>query len=389
MFSYLYRPVIIFLCENTMEDKIITIASYPYSRAQLLKGRLEAEGIECFLSNINLVQPGVATGVKIKINEKDTERVYKIIEEIKNEYGKDKQETVDRLKSVRRILVPIDFSDHSLVACNFALGLAHKLKAEIMLTYSYFNPVISTEPYLEAHSYQLNLDTIIGNLENEAFSQMKELKTKLEDFVKKEKFTGVKISYHLDRGAPEELILQYSKEYDPGVIVMGTRGKTKSTVDFIGSVTKKIIEKSKVPVFAIPQKSVYMGINYMNSILYATDFDESDFKALRKLMTLIRPFNMKIYCIHIASDASNTFDKVKMDSLKEHFFKEYGEYNLFCDLIEHDDIVQGFEDYIDEKDIDMIALTTHKRGVFERLFNPSLAKKMLFHTNIPLLVFHS
>ena len=170
---------------------------------------------------------------------------------------------------------------------------------------------------------------------------------------------------------------------------MGTRGKAEGAVDFIGSVTKKIIEKAKMPVIAIPQKSVYMGINYMNSILYATDFDDSDFKALRKLMTLIRPFNMKIYCIHIASDISSTFDKIKMESLKDHFKKEYGDYNLHCDLIEHDDVLQGLEDYIDEKDIDMIALTTHKRSVFERLFNPSLAKKMLFHTNIPLLVFHS
>ena len=132
-----------------------------------------------------------------------------------------------------------------------------------------------------------------------------------------------------------------------------------------------------------------MGINYVNSILYATDFDDSDFKALRKLMTLIRPFNMKIYCIHIASDTSNTFDRIKMESLKDHLMKEYGDYNVLCDLIEHDDVLEGLEDYIDEKDIDMIALTTHKRGVFEKLFNPSLAKKMLFHTNIPLLVFHS
>ena len=107
------------------------------------------------------------------------------------------------------------------------LGLAHKLKAEIMLIYSYFNPIVSTEPYLEAYSYQLNLDAVIGNLENEAFRQMEELKAKLENFIHKEKLTNVKISYHLDRGVPDELILQYADEYDPGVIVMGTRGKTE------------------------------------------------------------------------------------------------------------------------------------------------------------------
>ncbi|MCD4728966.1 MAG: universal stress protein [Bacteroidales bacterium] len=372
-----------------MEEKIITIASYPYSRAQLLRGRLEAEGIECFLSNINLVQPDISTGVKVKIKEADAGRAYKILDEIKDEYGKAKQQTIDRLKNVRRILVPVDFSEPSLNACNFALGLAHKLKAEIKLFYAYFNPVVSSEPYLEGYSYQVNLNTVIGNLEKEAQLQMKSLKKQLKAYLDKEKFANVKISYVLEKGVPEDQILQFSTTYDPGVIVMGTRGRAKGAVNLMGSVTKKIIQKATVPVFAIPQQSVYLGLNYMNKVLYATDFDDSDFKTLRKLMTLIRPFNMKIYCIHIASDASNSFDKAKMESLKEHLHKEYVEYNLFCDLIEHDDAVQGLEDYIDEMDIDMIALTTHKRGIIEKLFNPSLAKRMLFHTNIPLLVFHS
>jgi len=372
-----------------MEDKIITIATYPYSRAQLLKGRLEAEGIECFLSNINLVQPDISSGVKIRIKNKDAGRAYNIIEEIKGEYGKAKQKTVEKLKEVRRILVPVDFSETSLNACNYALGLAHKLKAEVKLLYAYYNPVISSEPYLETNPYEYNLDSVVGNIEKEAKQHLKNLKLQLEGFLKKEKFANVKISYALDRGEPEEVILNYSKKYNPGVIVMGTRGKGEGESKIIGSVTKKIIGKATIPVFAIPHRSVYLGINFVNKVLYATDFDDSDFKALRKLINLIRPFGLKIYCTHIATDAKNTFDNAKMDTLEEHFRKEYGDVNMVCDLIENEDVLEGLEDFIDEKDIDIIAFTTHKRGIFERFFNPSLTKKMLFHTNIPLLVFHS
>ena len=187
-----------------MEEKIITIASYPYSRAQLLKGRLEAEGIECFLSNINLVQPDISTGVKVKINELDADRAYKIIDEIKNEYGKDKEHTIELLKNVRRILVPIDFSEPSLNACNFALGLAHKLKAEIKLFYTFFNPVVSSEPYLEGYAYQANLSTVVDNLEKEAIQQMKSLKKQLKTYLEKEKFANVKISFELEKGVPED-----------------------------------------------------------------------------------------------------------------------------------------------------------------------------------------
>ena len=372
-----------------MEEKIITIASYPYSRAQLLKGRLEAEGIECFLSNLNLVQPDISTGVKVKIHEVDADRVFRIIDEIKDGYGKAKEQTVELLKNVRRILVPIDFSEPSLNACNFALGMAHKLKAEIKLFYTFFNPVVSSEPYLEGYSYQVNLNTVIDNLEKEARLQMKSLKKQLKSYLENEEFANVKISFKLDKGVPEDQIMQYSASYNPGVIVMGTRGRAQGAINLIGSVTKKIIQNATVPVFIIPKQSIFLGINYINKVLYATDFDESDFKTLRKLMNLIRPFSMKIHCVHIATDEENSLDLAKMDSLKAHFQKEFDDYSLTCDIMKHKDVFQGLEDYIDEKDIDMIALTTRKRGLIERLFNPSLARRMLFHTNIPLLVFHS
>jgi hypothetical protein len=170
---------------------------------------------------------------------------------------------------------------------------------------------------------------------------------------------------------------------------MGTKGMGKGTVDYIGSVTKKIITKARVPLLVVPRQSVYRGINYIGKVMYATDFDDSDFKVLRTLITLLHPFDVRIYCIHIAKVGETTFNIAKMNSLKDHFKTEFNDLNLNCDLIQHTDVVQGLEDYIEEKEIDFLALTTRKRGVIERLFNPSLAKQMLFHTHIPLLVFHS
>lgn len=372
-----------------MEDKIITIATHPYSRAQLLRGRLEAEGIECFLSNINLVQPQISGGVKIKINEKDAEQALQIIDKIKEEYGEAKQKTVERLKNIRRILVPFDFSEPSINACDFAIGLAAKLKAEIKLLYSYFNPIVISEPYLEDSSYIFQMDKVVGNIAAEAKSQMTRMIAKIKQQAEKEGSGRIKISYHLDRGSPDDVILNFAESWDPGVIVMGTKGTGKASVNYLGGVTKKIIAKTQVPVLVVPQQYIYRGIHYISKVLYATNFDDSDFKALRTLMTLLRPFNVRIYCVHIATEEETTFDNVKMNNLKEHLKTEFNDYNLNCDLIQRDDVLQGLEDYIEDKEIDLLALTTRKRGVIERLFNPSLAKQMLFHTNIPLFVFHS
>jgi nucleotide-binding universal stress UspA family protein len=373
-----------------MEDRIVTITSCRYSRAQLIKGRLEAEGIECFLSNINILQAGVAAGVKVKINEKDADRAFRIINEMKSQFGESKMPVVDQMKSIRRILVPVDFSDHTSNICNYALGIAHKLKAEVRLIYSYFNPVISNDPYLESQSYNFQLESLMASIGNEAKEQMKELKSKIKDQIEKENLTQIKkVTYSLEMGTTETVILNQIDKFKPGLVVMGTKGKGMGISDYIGGVTKKIIDKSSVPVLAIPDKSVFWGIEHVNKVLYATNFEESDYKTLRQLMTMVRPFNMEIFCVHIYSGDSDPFDQLKMEQLRTHFTDEYSDYKITCDMLMNKDTVEGLDAYIKKKDIDLLALSTRKRGIIERLFNPSIAKKMLYHTTIPLLVFQS
>jgi nucleotide-binding universal stress UspA family protein len=372
-----------------MKDQIITVVTCPYSRAQLIKARLESEGIECFLSHINLIQPGIAAGVQVRINEKDADQAFSIIEGMKEISAKSKQETLKAMKSIRRILVPVDFSDTSINACSFALGLAQKLKAEVKLLYSYFNPIISSEPYFEGQSFNYMIDSAILGVETEARKKMTALKSKLKKQIEEENLNFVRITSSLDRGIPEHVIQKHITSYKPGIVIMGTRGMGKSEVNYLGSVTKKVIEKAKVPVLLIPEKSIFSGMQYINRVLYATNFEESDFRSLRRLMTLVRPFNMIIHVAHISVEGTDSLDHAKMANLKEHLEKEYEDFKFICDVIRHEDIILGLQDYIESKEIDLIALTTHKRGIIERFFNPSIAKKMIFHSYVPLLVFHS
>ena len=45
--------------------------------------------------------------------------------------------------------------------------------------------------------------------------------------------------------------------------------------------------------------------------------------------------------------------------------------------------------FIRDEKIDILTMTTRKRNIFARLFNPSIAHKMLFHADTPLLVIPS
>jgi nucleotide-binding universal stress UspA family protein len=372
-----------------MEDKVITIITCSYARALLIQGQLESEGIECYLKNINLVQPDIATGVNVRIHKSDADKAYSIIETMKDNFGEGKMEAVNKLKNIRRILVPVDFSEFSIVAIDYAIGLAQVLKAEVKLFYSYYNPIIGADPTIEGQSYTIELDSVINNLAVKARSQMKTLKSEIQKRIQQQNLSNVKLSYTLDTGSPADVILHQIKKYNPGLIIMGTKGAGQNSNNILGSVTQKVIEKSPIPVLTIPENSKFKGVDFENEVMYATNFDSSDFKSLRKLMTLVRPFDMKIHFVHFSMEEDLNLGKAKMDGLKKHFLEEYSDSNIKCNTIVSANVEEGIQKYIQDYKIDLIALTTHKRGVIEKMFNPSLTKKMLYHTNIPLLVFHS
>jgi len=371
-----------------MENKIVTLSEETYSRAQLIKGRLEANGITCFLSNVNAIRSDVPQGVKIMINESDWKKASDILEKIKQDFGEEKEETIKKLKSVRRILVPVDFSDHAKNACLYALGIAETLKAEIRLLHVYYSPTIDTAHYSEAYNMHINVEKYIHDIYKNARYDMNKLHNYLREYMQKNDFKNVTLDSRLLNGAPEAAIMDECKEYDPALVIMGYRGKGEDEKIALGSVTSHIINKSKRPVLAVPEKAIFKGISQMNHVAYATNFDNYDFNAIMELMSLVRPFNMKVHCIHVKTEDDEYWDEIKLKGLKE-YFAEQEIPNVDCKTIKNKDLISGLQEFVKDYSIHLLAITHHKRNFFSRLINPSMTQEILGNLNVPILIFHS
>ncbi|WP_439185156.1 universal stress protein [Carboxylicivirga taeanensis] len=366
-----------------MEEKIITLVVLSFERAHILKSMLEAEEIECFLENTNLIQGAVSTGVKVRISEASLEKALPILEGMMPE----EMEEVEVKDIPPRILLPVDFSDYSRKAAEFALDWAQELNAELTVFHTYFNPIISAMPFSDTFAYEVNTEEMVMELEEKAREGMEEMKTYLNQ--RNEQLSKpVALKMELVRGIAEDEIVKYSRAYRPLVIIMGTRGADRKAADLIGSVTAEVMENAKVPVLAIPENFEYTGLGALKNILYATDFQEADFKSLQKLEKLIRPLDMMVTCGHVSSKEHSQWDEVRMTGLKEHIKANYDEKLVKCDLIEHEDLFVGLEGYVRDNQIDMLSFTRRRRNLISRIINPNLAKKMLFHSTTPLLVFN-
>ncbi|MDR1369950.1 MAG: universal stress protein, partial [Dysgonamonadaceae bacterium] len=155
-----------------MEDKLITLAIHTFQKAQLLKTMLESGGIEVYLHNVNLIQPVVSSGVRVRIKESDLPAALKIIEttNIFNE----EQDNGTRIQT-KTILIPVDFSQYSKQACEIGFDYAAKVGAEVILLHAYFTPYFpSTISLNDTFSYQTQDEATVATLAEKAKKDFEE-----------------------------------------------------------------------------------------------------------------------------------------------------------------------------------------------------------------------
>ncbi|PZX09641.1 nucleotide-binding universal stress UspA family protein [Breznakibacter xylanolyticus] len=372
-----------------MPENIITLGTYSFERAQIVKTVLEANQIDCFIQNANILQGAISAGVKVRIREEDLESALRLVENLFKPKPVAEDGDLVSKSGKARILVPTDFSDYSRKAAEIALDLAIVTGAELTLMHTYFDPVINALPFTDAYMYDVNMEELAVDLKDSGEKNLQLLKDALAEKVKSRPGATVTFKTMLSKGVAEDEIVRYARLYRPTLIVMGTRGKDKKSSDFIGSVTAEVIETARVPVLAIPEDFAYRGIEHMNNVLYATNFEESDFKALELLEVIVKPLQVNIHCIHFESSLKSRWDEVRIQGLRDYMSKRYQETKVVCNLVDTTDFSEGVEKYIKENDISMLCVTTRRRNIISRLFNPSVAKRMLFHSTTPLLVFHA
>lgn len=290
---------------------------------------------------------------------------------------------------IKKILVPVDYSDCSVFACRYALKLACRLNAEIRLFHTYYSPAFDLIEMASAVQTQAQLkEEALTNLEASEKETAENFLKSLREYRVECQLPDIQVSYEIKPGVPEDEIKRYSEWYEPDFVIMGTHGKGNGMSSIMGSVTAAVIGRIDYPVMAIPEKYKFIGEKNIKNIMYVTDFDESDFLSIRTLMNLTDPLGLDIFCVHVGNDPTS-WDTVRMEGLMEYFRKSYGKSQVDYKLISQKNLLEDIDALIQEKNINILSVTSHRRNILEKLFRANITKKLFYHTSIPLLVFPS
>ncbi len=285
-----------------------------------------------------------------------------------------------------QILVPVDFSDYACNALDYAVKLGREIPTEITLVHCF--PEIFDEKDIEISDNTIDIGKVIQKKkesEKDAIvSLIKKTKAGFNDNQQK----NISIKTYFEIGYAEDTILKLSEEISPDIIVMGTKSKGETIKELLGSVTSDIVKKAHVPVLTIPAKSD-IDFNRISNILFVTDFSGVDYKSLHKLILIISPFKTVIHCVSVNTTSPDKWDENKMNEFRLYCSNTYRNHTIRTEIIYSENFIDAIDKFIDENKIDIIAMTRKKRNIITSLFHPGITRKVLFHTNIPLLVFHT
>ncbi len=365
-----------------MSDKLITIAQLSSAKAELLKTMLQEAGIESVLKNVSLIQGAMSMGVRVKVKEEDVDKAWPIVDVVLG-----KEEHTD-FKKENNVVVLVDFSAYAYKAAKAAFEVADRLEAKLtfyhvinqldFLSVPYSEVVAMNAEYFE----NMKIREEAAQVRFASFLQKLSLEIGVERWEKLEHEQIIKVGY------PEDDILDYIDSNPPKLVVMGSKGPSENS-DIVGSTTAGVIYKSKVPVLVVPIQSKDIDYNKQVKLVYTTNFDKKDLLSISKLLDLSSDFSRQISCIHVGSEETSSLSKAKLAALQVDLEAKYADAGICCRIVQGDDLLVALENYIKENEVDLISLTTHRRNIITRLLNPSIARKMVFHSTTPLLVFHA
>ena len=143
--------------------------------------------------------------------------------------------------TVKRILVPVDFSECSQEGLQYAIGFANQFGARIMLLHAtYLGYIYSSE------------GTALYDVRGLQNAARENAERQMQKFVRAAKFGRVKYETAFTDGSPALDICAFAKQHDLDLIVSSTHGLTGFEHVLIGSIAEKVVRRAPCSVLVVP-----------------------------------------------------------------------------------------------------------------------------------------
>lgn len=196
--------------------------------------------------------------------------------------------------AIRRILCPVDFSDHSRRALDHAIAIARWYESAVTVLH-----VFSSVPVAAFGPGPAVFEPIVLTPVDRD-----QLLADVKAFAATESAPGVRIDAIVRQGNTAGEILEQATSMKADLLVIGTHGRTGFERLVLGSVAERVLRKATCPVMTIPKglpDAAPAGPVLYKRILCPVDFSDASLRALKYATSMAQEADGQLTVLHVVA----------------------------------------------------------------------------------------
>ncbi|MBS1651829.1 MAG: universal stress protein [Bacteroidetes bacterium] len=272
-----------------------------------------------------------------------------------------------------KIVIPIDFSETSMLAIKHGAFTAQLTKCDVYLLHVINTQFTSVDMFLPVVSIENK-----NEFERKIELKLNEL---AEDITKK---YGVKVITTVRNGNPKQEIIDFTKEIKASLVVMGTHGYSPLEELVIGSNALRVLDDSYCPTMVMSSKSTQKGYQ---KILLPMDTSVNSRQKVVFAVEFAKAFSATVYAV--AFLRSGEEEKVPEMNLILHQAQKIAEdhkVNFISEVVTKvDNRADETEKYSQKINADLTIIMTDQDAEFSSLFIGPYAQQLIHITKNPVI----
>jgi nucleotide-binding universal stress UspA family protein len=277
---------------------------------------------------------------------------------------------------MKTILVPTDFSPHTLQAMKFAVRMvASRKDVKLIFFHATETQVPERTPrnvYRDLVEYELSQNwERLQSLSQRVLSRLGLERPPFE------------IDWIVKHGEFLDNVLHTIKEQGADLVIIGKSKSNGIQRFFYGSESANLLEESPCPVLMIPKQSKIKTVEKISLASITLQVDSF----FQDLLDFAKFFDARIEIFHLHNTITDAevFDK---EGFLKNIKEKYGYENIEMTFVatEDEEIAESIEEYVNYSRPSIISVASYERPWYEKLFNTNITKSLAFETNVPLLV---
>lgn len=285
---------------------------------------------------------------------------------------------------MKTIAVLIDFSERSEHIAKYALHLAKKIKADVLLFNAFLVPadvpMAAAQMAWPVYEYD--------EIKKDAEKTLKKLCDKLKHGLNERPLPGAfmpAITCRCEEGPVVNTLETLEQDKNIMLLVAGTHGADTVSTFVLGNNCRELIDDTKLPLLLIPENA---AIKHIERLIFASDLDPNDVKYINAIAGLAHQYaaNIVIGNVNPELPADTKHNKAENSFMQEVVLKvDYK--RISYRNFPNEDVKKGLAWVLETEKPDMLVMVHRKSNLLDFFLKSSVTKKIAAKTTVPLLVY--